>query len=69
MITVDKSYFFNLADIQTKRKGYLLKNDIVEVRKTSGDFAYSVYTSSTRSQKTGWMLLSDLQKNISTTVK
>lgn len=63
VVAVDKSYFFNSADVQTKRKGYLLKNEIVEIQKTSGDFVYAVYTSSAGSQTTGWMLLSELQKN------
>lgn len=66
IITADKSYFFNSADLKTIRKGYLLKGDEVEVKKVEGNFAYSSYTSPSGSQINGWLLLSELQKSSNT---
>ncbi|MBL0202164.1 MAG: hypothetical protein IPP81_19010 [Chitinophagaceae bacterium] len=62
----DKSYFHNSADPSTIRKGYILKDDIINIQKVDGDYAYGIYTSSSGSQITGWLLSSDLEKSTST---
>jgi hypothetical protein len=62
----DKSYFYKSANPSTIRKGYMVKGDIVNIQKLDGDFAYGVYTSTSGSQITGWVLSADLEKSTST---
>ena len=58
-VTADKSYLFSDADLSTQRKGYVIKDDIINVIKIKGDFAYGVYDS--KGSKS-WVLLSTLEK-------
>ena len=63
-VKVDKSYFFNSPDTKTIRKGYTVKGDIVEVQKSQDNFSYVVYTTASGNKITGWLLRSDLEKNV-----
>lgn len=58
-VTAEKSYLFNDADPSTQRKGYIIKNDIVNVIKIKGDFAYVAYTNK---ELKSWVLLNTLEK-------
>ncbi len=64
----DKSFFYNSADRSTIRKGYMVKGDIVNIQKVDGDFAYGIYTGSSGSQSTGWVLSADLEKSTNTSM-
>ena len=65
-VTSEKAYFHNQADVNTIRKGYVLRNDEVQVQKSQGKFVYATYTSVTGKQTKGWLLSAGLKKNIST---
>jgi len=62
LVIADKSYFYDSPDLQTRRKGYLVSSNIITVKKTAGDFAYTVFTGPSGNQSAGWVLLADLQK-------
>ena len=62
----DKSYFYNSADPNTIRKGYMVKGDIIDIQKIDGDYAYGIYTSTSGSQITGWVLSTGLEKSSNT---
>ncbi|MFN8263750.1 MAG: hypothetical protein U0T07_09510 [Chitinophagales bacterium] len=66
IVTSEKANFHNQADANTIRKGYVLKNDKVQVSGSQGKFVYATYTSVTGKQTKGWLLSAGLKKNIST---
>lgn len=53
-----KAYFHQSPDLKTKRKGYLLKGQFVQIEKIKGDFAYCVYEGEQVTK--GWMLKKEL---------
>lgn len=64
-VNVDKTYFYNDADIATKRKGYLIKGQSVKISDKKGDFIYCIYETD-KAKTEGWMLVSDIRNNKST---
>lgn len=60
-VLVEKAYFFKETDLSTKRKGYLIKGQIVTTGERSGDFVYCKYIGD-KSTTEGWMLASELSK-------
>ncbi len=67
IVTSEKAFFHNQADVNTIRKGYVLKNDEVQVQNTQGKFVYAIYTSATGKQTKGWLLLNNLSPRTTTT--
>ena len=66
-VTSEKAYFHNQADVNTIRKGYVLRNDEVQVQKSQGKYVYAIYTSTTGKQTKGWLLLNNLSPKTTTT--
>ncbi|CAN5819051.1 hypothetical protein BH10BAC2_BH10BAC2_27010 [soil metagenome] len=66
IVISDKAYFFQSSDLGTKKSSYVLKDDIVQVENVTNDFAYAIYTTSSGIQSKGWLLVSDIQKQLET---
>ncbi len=62
MVTADKAYFFDAADLNTKRKGYLVKGQKVAIAEEKGDFVSVTYTAENGMRTDAWMLKAELQK-------
>jgi len=62
LISVDRSYFFNSPDLQSKSEKYVSKDELVEVYKISGDFVYAGYKPPAENQIKGWLLLKELKQ-------
>lgn len=59
-ISAEKSFFYNDADLATKRNGYLLKGQNVEFSSRNGDFIFCKFTNEKGKVTEGWMLSADL---------
>jgi len=60
-IVKDKAYFYKDADMNTRRKGYLIKKQSVTIGESKGNFICCIYE--TDKEKTeGWMLKRDIQQ-------
>ena len=40
----------------------MIKGDIIDIKKTDGDYAYAIYSSESGSQITGWVLSSSIEE-------
>lgn len=62
IIISEKAHFFNQPDPLTMRKGYLIKDNQIEIEKINGEFAYGAFTDAAGKVTRGWLLLKDIDK-------
>ena len=62
-INVGKSFFYDSPNIQTIRKGYLVENQAVDIKKEYSDFYYGLYTNPKGVITEGWLLKVTISKN------
>lgn len=58
-----KVYFHRTADKKTRLKTYIVRNDVVRIYKSSGDWADAEFINKDGKSVRGWLLLADLASN------
>lgn len=59
-VTANKTYFYAKKSLDAKQKAYVIKNDIVYVNKTAGDWTYCTFLGERITK--GWIKTADLNK-------
>lgn len=59
-IISEKSFFYDNPNPTTIRKGYLVKNQQVEIQKEEDNYYFGVFTNTNGKTSSGWLLKSDI---------
>jgi hypothetical protein len=62
-VIADKSYFYDAADLNMKRKGYLVKGQKIAIIEEKGDFFSVTYSAENGMKTDAWMLKAEIQKD------
>lgn len=61
LVSVDKTYFYDRPDLNTRRKGYLVKGQNVTITSEVDGFYYCIYTNEKDVSTSGWILKTDVE--------
>lgn len=61
-VIVSKSFFHDLPDPLTIRKGYLVENQEMKIEKENGNFYFGIYSNPNGKTTQGWVLKTTIQK-------
>ncbi|NVM63221.1 hypothetical protein FHW88_001497 [Mucilaginibacter sp. SG538B] len=64
VVIVAKSYFHSSAERGSVKRSYLIKGNIVSLRSSQGNFCYVEFIGANHKITRGWILISDLKREI-----